>query len=114
MPTGLSRRAVLANACSLPVLAGLAGLAQAQAGNGLRFGPPQPFSFERLKAEAKRLAAGPYGDPPPRAASVLDRIDFDDHGAIRFKDDHTLWPEAGGPYPVQFFHPGKWFKSPIK
>jgi glucans biosynthesis protein len=114
MPTGLSRRAVLVNACALPLLAGFAGtLAHGQAKNGLRYGAPKPFNFEWLKAEAKRLAAAAYADPPPRAADVLERIDFDDHGAIRFKDDHTLWAEDG-PYPVQFFHPGKWFKSPVK
>jgi glucans biosynthesis protein len=116
MPTGLSRRAVLANACSLSVFAGLAGLAEAQAetAGGLRFGAPQPFGFERLKAEAKRLAAAPFADPPPRAAEVLERLDFEDHNTIRFKNDHTLWGTGGGPYPVQFFHLGRWFKSPVK
>ena len=115
MTTGPSRRAVLVNACALPMLAGFAGgLAHAQSGNGVRFGPPHRFSFELLKAEAKRLAAAPYADPPPRAADVLERIDFDDHGTIRFKEDHTLWARDGGPYPVQFFHPGRWFKSPVK
>jgi glucans biosynthesis protein len=45
---------------------------------------------------------------------VLERIDFEDHATIRFKEEQTLWARDGGPYPVQFFHPGRWFKSPVK
>ena len=113
MTTGLSRRAVLVNAFALPMLAGLAGpLAYAQ-GGGLRFGPAQRFSFEWLRAEAKRLAALAFDDPAPRAADVLDRLDYDDHNTIRFKPDRSLWAQ-GGPFPIQFFHLGKWFKSPVK
>jgi len=113
MTTGLSRRAVLVNAFALPMLAGLAGpLAYAQ-GSGLRFGPAQRFGFEWLKAEAKRLATLTFNNPAPRAADVLDRLDYDDHNTIRFKPERSLWAQ-GGPYPIQFFHLGKWFKSPVK
>lgn len=113
MSTGPSRRSVIAAACSLPVLTGFAGITRAQTGTGLRLGPPQPFSFERLKAEAKRLAAAPFADPAPRAADVLDRLDYDDHNTIRFNPARALWAEGGGPFPVQFFHLGKWFKQPV-
>jgi len=113
MLTGPSRRAVLTGACALPALAGLARLAGAQAGDGLRFGPPQAFSFEWLKGEAKRLASQPFTDPPPRASQVLDGLDYDDHNTIRFNSDRALWANGGGPFPIQFFHLGKWFKSPV-
>jgi glucans biosynthesis protein len=112
MTTGHSRRAVLVNAFALPMLAGLGGgLAFAQ--GALRLGAPERFSFEWLKGEAKRLASAPFNDPPPRAADVLDRLDYDDYNTIRFNADRTLWAERG-PYPVQFFHLGKFFKSPVK
>jgi glucans biosynthesis protein len=113
MPTGPSRRAVLAGACALPAFAGLGKLVAAQSGGPLRLGPSQRFSFEWLKAEAKRLAAAPFNDPPPRAADVLDRLDYDDHNTIRFNPDRGLWATGGGPFPIQFFHLGKWFKSPV-
>ena len=113
-PAGPSRRAVLVNACALPLLAGFAGLARAQSGSGLRFGPPQPFGFDWLKSEAKRLAAAPFADPPPRAADILDQLVYDAHNAIRFKPEMGLWAESGGPFPIQFFHLGKYFKSPVR
>jgi len=120
MTTGLSRRRVLVNALALPMLSGLApgfmtGVAGAQTGQptGLRFGPSQRFSFEWLKGEAKRLAGQPFSDPPPRAADVLETLDYDDHNTIFFRPDHALWAQSG-PFPVQFFHLGKFFKSPVK
>lgn len=114
MSTGPSRRSVIASACALPMLAGFAGLAAGQGTSPLRLGAPRRFSFEWLKGEAKRLAGLPFADPPPRAADILDRLDYDDHNTIRFNADHALWPDGGGPFPVQFFHLGKWFKSPVK
>lgn len=114
MTSGPSRRGVLLNAFALPMLSGFgAGIAGAQANTALGFGPPRRFSFEWLGAEAKRLAAAPFADPPPRAAEVLERLDYDDHNAIRFKPSHGLWAESG-PFPVQFFHLGKFFKAPVK
>jgi periplasmic glucans biosynthesis protein len=113
MTTGLSRRAVLLNACALPVLAGFSGTALAQGASPIRFGPRQPFSFEWLKSEAKRLAGAPFVDTPARAADVLDKLDYDDHNTIRFNADHGLWANGGGPFPIQFFHLGKWFKQPV-
>ncbi|HEY7610371.1 MAG TPA: glucan biosynthesis protein D [Alphaproteobacteria bacterium] len=98
----------------MPLLATFAGrVARAETATGLRFGPPQPFSFERLKDEAKRLAGTPFVAPPPRAADVLDKLDYDDHNTIRFNAGRALWAEGGGPFPIQFFHLGKWFKSPV-
>ncbi|MGE0734033.1 MAG: glucan biosynthesis protein [Alphaproteobacteria bacterium] len=85
-----------------------------QALPGLKFGPNKNFSFDLLKAEAKRLAEAKYQNPPPRAADILERIDYDAHQAIRFRRDYSLWATGGGPYPVQFFHLGRYFKQPVK
>ncbi len=117
MQTRLSRRHFAAGALAAPALAALRPFAaQAQtappAGPALRFGPAQPFDFDWLKAEARRVAAAPYADPPPRAADVLERLDYDQHNRIRFRPERTL-TVPGVPYPVQFFHLGKFFKSPV-
>jgi glucans biosynthesis protein len=113
MSHGLSRRSVLVNALALPMLTAIAGPVALAQGAAPRLGPPQRFSFEWLKGEAGRLARAPFADGAPRAADVLDRLDYDDHNTIRFKPERTLWADSG-PYPVQFFHLGKWFKSPVK
>jgi glucans biosynthesis protein len=68
-----------------------------------RFGEPEPFTFDMLKARAKALAAKPYGVPPP-APKVVDKVDFDAVQAIKFRADRALWPAGPGPCPVRLFH----------
>src|ERR1044071_8450393 len=114
MTTGPSRRAVLVNAFALPMLAGLAARVAGAETALLKYGQPQRFSFEWLKDEAKRLAGVPFADVPARGSDILDKLGYDDHNTIRIKPDHSLWADGGGPFPVQFFHLGKWFQLPVK
>jgi glucans biosynthesis protein len=99
--------------------AGTAGLAAsgftspAMAAEGLKFGEAAPFSFDLLKAHAKSLAAAAYVPPPSPSSDVLTRIDYDAHGKIRFKTEDALWAEGPGPFPVTFFHLGRYFQKPV-
>ncbi|HEY0354257.1 MAG TPA: glucan biosynthesis protein D [Enterovirga sp.] len=99
--------------------AGTAGLAasgfahSALAAEGLKFGEAAPFSFDLLKAQAKRLAGSAYVPPPSPSSDVLTRIDYDAHGKIRFKTEDALWAEGPGPFPVTFFHLGRYFQKPV-
>ena len=68
-----------------------------------RFGEPQPFTFDALRARARALAAKPYIAPGP-ASKVVDKVDFDAVQAIKFRADRALWPAGPGPYPVRLFH----------
>jgi glucans biosynthesis protein len=109
----IDRRALvraLAASTALGVLAdGGPGALAAQP--GLRLGPPAPFSFEALKATARRKQAEPYAPPAHPDAKILDRIDYDAWGEITFKTDAALFKDSR--LPVTFFHLGKFFQSPV-
>lgn len=92
---------------------GLAFLSPARAQQaGLKLGEPKGFSFEALVEEAQSLARKPYAPPAIRHEDVLDRINYDAFQQIRFRRERTLWQNEA--YPVQLFHPGKYFKAPVK
>jgi glucans biosynthesis protein len=71
------------------------------------------FTFEDLKALAKASAAKPYSAPVVPAPELIEKIDYDQHWRIRFKEDESLYP-SGKKAPVQFFYPGRYFPEPVK
>jgi len=81
---------------------------------GAQFAPPRPFSFETLIDKARALASTEYRAPRIVENEVLDRIDYSNHGQIWFLERYGVWREAGEPGPVHFFHPGKFFKDPVR
>jgi glucans biosynthesis protein len=113
MPSSTRRRLLSAGAC-LPFLHLLARPALGQGGQAPLLGVPRRFDFDWLKGEAKRLAAAPHVDLAPRFADVLDTIDYDHYQRIRFRAERGLWAAGGGPFPVQLFHLGRFFKQPIR
>jgi glucans biosynthesis protein len=98
----------------------VAGLAMAAGGPGgrasedalPRLGAPRPFDFDDLVERARAMAARPYSPPEVAASDVLERIDYDAHWQIRFRDAATLRP-PGTDAPVQFFHLGRYFREPV-
>lgn len=99
---------------SLGALAAASFPRAALATQGLSFGAPTPFSFERLKERARILRNTPYAPPSRPAPEVLDQIDYDAHGKIRFKADFALWANGPSRYPVTFFHLGRYFQKPVR
>ena len=85
------------------------GPAQAQ---GLKLGPAKAFSFAALVDEARAEAKKPFTAPAVKNAAILEKIDYDAFQDIRFRRDRTLW--ADQEYPVQLFHPGRYFKAPVR
>ena len=110
----LDRRTLLAGTGATAALAALGFPAAALAQQGLRLGEAQDFSFEALKARAKQMAAEPYRAPANPSAEVLQRIDYDAHGKIRFKPEMALWANGPSPWPVTFFHLGRYFQKPVR
>jgi glucans biosynthesis protein len=103
----------------LTLLAALAPGASALAQDrlaGLDLGPETAFSFDALVERARRAAAGAYVPPPRPAPEVLDKIDYDAHGKLRFKTDYAVWGQAPDQrrYPVTFFHLGRYFVKPVR
>ena len=107
------RQTLLAASASafLPLFA--SRFVHAAASDERHFGPPQPFDFEWLKREAQLLAERPYEGPVIRHADILETIDYDTFQQIRFKPERALWAEGGAPFPVQFFHLGRYSKAPV-
>ncbi|HTO84116.1 MAG TPA: glucan biosynthesis protein D [Methylomirabilota bacterium] len=110
-----SRRRVLGQGIGLSfaTLAGLALGSRTAAAEGLTFGKPHAFDFESLRERAKRLASKPYQLPEVRFGDVLERLDYDAYQQIRFIPSSALWANGDGPFPVQFFHLGRFFKTPV-
>src|SRR5690606_13290593 len=48
------------------------------------------------------------------SAQVLERIDYDAHGKIRCKPEMALWAKGPSPWPVTFFHLGRFFQKPVR
>ncbi|MCB1883310.1 MAG: glucan biosynthesis protein D [Geminicoccaceae bacterium] len=92
---------------------GLLGPGGALAADGVELGPAEPFSHEALIQRAKALAADPFKPTPVIAPEVMATIDYDAYQKIAFRPERTLWRNGQAPYPVAFFHPGKFFPEPV-
>jgi len=86
----------------------------AHAVDRLRFGPASPVSFEALKERAKAMARAPYEPPPRPSPEILQQIDYDAHGKIKFRTDLALWANGPSEFPITFFHMGRYFRSPVR
>jgi hypothetical protein len=110
----LDRRSFLAAGGAAAALAALGLPQEALAANGLQLSQPTPFSFDALVAQAKSLAAKPYVAAVPLAPEVLERIDYDAHGKIKFDPANALFRDGPGAFPVTFFHLGRFFQTPVR
>lgn len=113
-PPLLDRRTLLSSAGATATLAAFGFSPAALAQQGLRLGETETFSFETLKARARDLAARPYQAPPSPRPDLLERIDYDAHGKIKFKPEMALWANGPSPWPVTFFHLGRYFQKPVR
>src|SRR5437899_1238022 len=109
----IDRRSLLTAAGASLALAALGIPAEALAAAGLTLSQPRPFSFDRLVALAKSLGAKPYVADTSLPADVLQRIDYDAHGKIKFNTDDALFRDGPGQFPVTFFHLGRYFQVPV-
>ncbi len=108
------RRTFLATATSTLALAALGYAPGVRAAAKLSFGPDRPFSFDALIEQARTLSTKDFASAPEPSPAVLDKIDYDAHGKIRYKADHALFADGPGRYPVTFFHLGQFFRFGVK
>ena len=109
----IDRRSLLIAGGASVALATLGLPARALAATGLKLGQPAPFSFDRLVARAQALAAKPFVPDVSLPADVLDKIDYEAHGKIKFKTEDALFRDGPGQFPVTFFHLGRYFQTPV-
>ena len=110
------RRPVLQGVGALLATAALSrpGSLTAQEASGLKYGQAEPFSFEGLIERARQLAAAPYVPPPRPAPEIVQQIDYDVHGKLRFKPDYALFRDGLGVYPVTFQFVGGFFPKTVR
>jgi glucans biosynthesis protein len=112
MTNGFDRRAVLKGAAALALCGH--GAADAGAAENLKLGPAKPFSYDLLKANAKRLASLPYVPPTRPAPEIVGKIDYEAWGKIAFDMDKALFADTPQRFPVSFFHLGMFFQKSVE
>ena len=108
----MDRRTLLAGFAAL----GLPGQTTFAQTPGLDLGPEAAFSFDVLIERARKSGSAAYVPQPRPSPEVLEKIDYDAHGKIRFKTDIAVWGRAPDlrKYPVTFFHLGRYFQKPVR
>ncbi len=107
----MDRRTLLLGSAAL----GLAATAAPAApGRGMVFGPEVPFSFDALTGRARELSQRPFEKAAVPDFDLLERLDFDAYQQIKFRPDLAIWSHGEGPYPIELFHLGRYFKEPVK
>jgi glucans biosynthesis protein len=107
-----NRRSVL-SAAGASLVASVLGWPRLGQAAGLRLAAPRPFSFDELAREMERRAGAAYAPEKSLSAEVLNRIDYDAHGKIKFNPAYALFKDGPGEYPVTFFHLGRYFPKPV-
>lgn len=79
----------------------------------LKLGSPVSFSYDTLVLQARTLSTRPYQSPSTNNDAILDQLDYDQVGKIEFKTNNALFEHGPGPFPVTFFHMGKYFRIPV-
>jgi len=107
------RRSLLKGAAAALGLLG-AGVRQSLASDALTLGPAEPFSFDGLKAMAQRMAGKPYIGPPLPSPDIVNKINYEAWGKIKFNMNHALFADGPGRFPVSFFHLGMFFPKAVE
>lgn len=74
---------------------------------------PREFSIERLRRRAADLARRPWQAPPDKLPEALAGLSQEQYAAIRYRPPEALWL-GESPFTAQFFHPGFYYRAPIR
>ncbi|MFO1117741.1 MAG: glucan biosynthesis protein D [Beijerinckiaceae bacterium] len=80
----------------------------------LKLGPAKPFSFALLKEQAKEMSKGAYTPPPKPSPEIMDQLNYEEWGKIRFRTEYALFAKGPQQSPISFFHLGKFFRKGIQ
>lgn len=111
----LSATALAAGALSL---GGLPPLAAAQESSGATDSLPAPegeaFGFDTLVTRMKEKAGRAFQAGTPDLPAPLSELTYDQHRAIRFDPERSVWKDLDSNYRLQAFHPGWLFKETVE
>ena len=115
MTTSLERRRFLKSVAAAGViLPGMSMFGSALAANDtLELGDAQSFDFAALIDRARTMADNDYIAPISPDPETVGKIDYDTHGKLHFKRDHSPFADGSGTYPATFFHLGMYFAKPV-
>ncbi|RJS93291.1 glucan biosynthesis protein [Salinisphaera sp. Q1T1-3] len=109
----MERRTLLKASLALSAL-GLPGL-PAFAASPVKPGKGEPFSFDGLKDQAKKLATQAYQSPAEKLPPTLSNLQPLDYQKIEFNKADALWSDKNDiDLSVRFFHTGMHFKVPVR
>ncbi|GAB3629792.1 glucan biosynthesis protein D [Pandoraea terrae] len=109
----VKRRTFLTSATASVALAALGITPSAMAARRVKLGAAAPFSYDALVERARAMAQQPYAPAPTPPREILEKIDYEAHGKIRFNTDYALFADGPGQFPVTFFHLGRFFQAPV-
>ncbi len=78
------------------------------------YGPPEPFSYEKLIEEARALSTKEYAEPEVPDRALLHKLNFNQHVRISYKKDALVWVGAKREFAITFFHVGLYFMYPVE
>jgi periplasmic glucans biosynthesis protein len=113
MQDNFDRRTVLKGVAASAVSLSAAADAIAAPSPALQLDEPRPFSFDLFKAMARERAHAPYAAPPRPNPEVVQKINYEEWGKIRFKMEDSLFADGPGRFPVSFFHLGLFFQKAV-
>lgn len=82
--------------------------------DALHFGPARPFSYEALVERAQAMAKKAYTPRPAPMPDIVQQIDYEAWGNIRYRPESALFAHGQSLYPATFFHVGQFFAKPVK
>ncbi len=113
MSDSVDRRTVLKGVAASAAAVNPVMEALAAEPDGLRFAAPVPFSYELFKQQARERAHRPYEPPARPLPEVLQKINYEEWGKIKFRDAYALFADGPGPFPITFFHLGLFFQKAV-
>jgi len=108
----IDRRRFLVSTTAALATFGLRG--SAFASERMKLGTGERFSFAGLVERSRKLSSRPYVPTPAPADDILNKIDYQALQQISFKTDYALYADGSSPYPVTFFHLGKFSRQPVR
>jgi periplasmic glucans biosynthesis protein len=109
----INRRDFLTSATAAAALSALGLPSAAIAADRIKLGSARDFSFDDLITRARTLAQTAYKPQAAAPREILEKIDYEAHGKIKFDTGHALFANGPGQFAVTFFHLGRFFQSPV-